>query len=71
MSRCVAGRSLDELWPDADRRDAALTRLLIRVHTGTDTPPPKRERHDPGVVAFIAASAWNRINPLRPLRRGY
>lgn len=53
---------LEEMWPDEDRRDAALTRLLIRIHTGVDWERNERnEQRDIGTAAYLAAKAWLRI----------
>ena len=41
-SRRLSGRCLDELWPDPDRRDAALTRVLFAVEGMREA-----NRHDP------------------------
>ncbi len=61
---------LEDIWPDDDRRDAALTRLLIRIHTGVDWQRNERnEQRDLGTAAYVAAKAWLRINH-HPLTRG-
>jgi DNA-binding CsgD family transcriptional regulator len=36
--------SIDQLWPDPDRRDEALTRALIRVHSHPDPREQLTER---------------------------
>jgi hypothetical protein len=32
--RVLTARTLEELWPDEDRRDAALESMLIRIYGG-------------------------------------
>jgi hypothetical protein len=34
LYRIYTARNLEELWPDPDRRDAALVAMLIRIHGG-------------------------------------
>ncbi len=52
---------LERIWPDEDRRDAALERVLLRTVAGKVFLVDRLNRPDKGTVAYIAAKTLLRI----------
>lgn len=52
---------LRRIWPDEDRRDAALERVLLRTAAGKVFLVDRLNRPDKGTVAYIAAKTLLRI----------
>ena len=52
---------LERIWPDEDRRDVALERVLLRTLADKVFLVDRLNRPDKGTVAYIAAKALVRI----------
>ena len=52
---------LERIWPDEDRRDVALERVLLRTLADKVFLVDRLNRPDVGTVAYIAAKALIRI----------
>lgn len=52
---------LERIWPDEDRREAALERIMLRTLGGKIFLVDRLNRPDKGTVAYIAAKAYLRI----------
>ena len=52
---------LERIWPDEDRRDAALERMLLRTLSGKVFLVDRLHRPEKGTVAYIAAKTLLRI----------